>query len=259
MKTEAIITCVNYADFLAETLPHNRTMFDRMVVVTAPEDQATRRVCEFWNVQCHVSDCFEARWGEFHKAKGINEGLALLAKDGWVMHLDADILCPPLTRQLLETADLDPSCLYGFDRHVCRGHDQWRTFLAMPQLQHENEVWIHLDKFPLGTRLMMGKQGYIPIGFAQLWNPGVSGVSTYPDQHTTAARTDVQFAMKWPRSKRGFVPEVVMYHLESNGAEKGANWSGRKTARFGHAGEARPEIAPARRGHRQLETAETYC
>lgn len=248
MKIEAVITCVDYGDFLAETLPHNRVLFDRAVVVTAPEDKATRRVCEYWNVQCIPTDAFETRWGKFRKGCGINVGLAALAKDGWVLHMDADILCPPLTRSLLQQAELDPTQLYGFDRHICKGSDAWRSFLAMPQLQHESGAYIHLDKFPLGTRVMQGNaRGYVPIGFAQLWQPGASGVATYPEQHDTAGRGDVLFAMKWPRAKRALIPEVVMYHLESVDSAIAANWNGRTTARFGVAGEQRPAVAAARR------------
>ena len=64
---EGVITCVNYADFLTVTLPTNRYQFDRVVVVTAPEDVATQRVCEFNHVQCVLTDAFNSRWGEFCK------------------------------------------------------------------------------------------------------------------------------------------------------------------------------------------------
>jgi hypothetical protein len=261
LKIETVITCVDYADFLTETLPHNRVLFDRLVVVTAPEDKMTRRVCEFWHVQCIPTDLFETRWGRFSKGRGINVGLAELAMDGWVLHLDADIFCPPLTRKLLEQAGLDPTCLYGFDRHICRGSEAWRRYLALPQLQHESGTWIHLDKFPVGTRMMMDGPGlgYMPVGFAQLWHPRASGVFTYPDQHTSAARTDVQFAMKWPRAKRSLIPEVVLYHLESEDAQKGANWNGRQTMRFGVEGELRPAVAAARAaGDPASEAPELY-
>lgn len=246
MKIEAVITCVDYSDFLAQTLPHNRVLFDRMVVVTAPEDKATRRVCEYWNVQCIPTDVFETRWGKFSKGRAINVGLGELAKDGWMLHLDADIVCPPLMRSLIQQAELDPTHLYGFDRHICRGEEAWRKFMAMPQLQHESGAYIHMDKFPMGTRVMQGHAGgYVPIGFAQLWHPGASGVATYPEQHDTAGRTDVLFAMQWPRAKRGLIPEVVMYHLESDDAANAANWNGRTTARFGVAGELLPPVASA--------------
>ena len=40
----AIITCVNYADYLRRTLPLNLRHFERVLVVTTAEDEATRRM-----------------------------------------------------------------------------------------------------------------------------------------------------------------------------------------------------------------------
>src|SRR5262245_13276788 len=163
MKIEAVVTCVDYSDFLAETLPHNRTLFDRLVVVTAPEDKPTQRVCEYWNVQCVRTDVFETRWGKFAKGAGINAGLRELRRDGWLVHMDADILLPPLTRQLLEAAALDPAFIYGIDRHIVQGACAWRRFMAMPALQQENRIFVHPNPFPMGVRIACGSMnGYVP-------------------------------------------------------------------------------------------------
>ena len=234
MKLEAVLTCVNFADFLAATLPTNRYLFDQMVVVTAPEDTATQRVCEFNHVKCVLTDAFNSRWGEFCKGCGINEGLAELSLDDWVIHLDADIALPPLTRRILEAADLDKSMLYGVDRHIL-SEEAWRLHQAMPRLQQEDNVYVHVDAYPLGTRIATSNYGgYIPIGFFQLWHPEVSDIYEYPEQHTSAGRSDMLFATNWPRAKRALLPELVVYHLESEaGAMQGVNWAGRKTKPFG--------------------------
>src|ERR1700758_5305210 len=105
LHLQCVSVCVNYDDFLAETLPQNRRHFDRMVVVTAPEDLATQRVCEYWDVDVVLTDAFQSRWGEFHKAKGINAGLKVLdLRLGWILHLDADIALPPRSRVMLDNA-----------------------------------------------------------------------------------------------------------------------------------------------------------
>jgi hypothetical protein len=230
MKIEAVTTCVNYGDFLAETLPTNRYVFSRFVVVTAPEDLVTRKLCEFWHVQCVLTDAFESRWGRFNKAAGINAGLATLDKDAWLVHLDADIFLPPLTRDILDVLPLDEQCIYGVDRYRVLGFPAWRQFCHHPRLQHEAEYFVHMDSFPLGTRACSG-EGYAPVGFFQLWHSR-TGCVTYPVEHTTAARTDTLHALQWPREYRRLIPEFVAYHLESELAPMGANWNGRTTKAF---------------------------
>lgn len=236
MKLEAVTVCVNYADFLAETLPLNKPLFDRIVVVTTPEDKATQRVCEYWHVECVQTRAFGIEHGRFQKAAGINVGLRALSQDGWVVHLDADVVLPPLTRRIIENADLDKRQLYGADRHNIVGYKAWRKHVRRPQLQQEAGIYVHADRYRVATRFApMDRGGYIPIGFFQLWNPRGSGVRTYPDgPKANAGSSDMLFAAQWPRSRRALIPEVIPYHLESERARQGANWSGRKTRPFAH-------------------------
>lgn len=232
-KMECVIVCDQYADFLQQTLPHNKYLFDRIVVVTSYEDKATQRVCEYNHVQCIPTDVTEQRKGHFCKGAAINVGLAALDGDGWVVHLDADIYLPPQTRLLIEAADLDKAMVYGIDRFIVRGWEQWQEFIERPRLLHEDETWIHMTAFPVGTRVMHKHQGgYVNIGFFQMWSPSVSGVARYPEGHTDAGREDTLFLQDWPRAKRGFIPEIVGYHLESDDATRASNWNGRKTAPF---------------------------
>lgn len=238
-KMEAVVVCDRYHDFLRVTLPHNKFLFDKIVVVTSFEDKETQRICEFYHVECIKTDCLESRKKHFCKADGINEGLAKLSMDDWVVHLDADIWLPPQTRILLHRAGLAKRMIYGIDRFNVRGYRQWDKFLEMPDLQHEADAWIHTNAFPIGTRVMQPHAGgYIPIGFFQMWNPNVSGVKCYPDKHKDAGRTDMLFAMLWPRGLRGFIPEIIGYHLESVDSGFEANWKGRKTAPFTHEAES---------------------
>lgn len=239
-KLEAAIVCDRYHDFLRCTLPHNKFLFDRIVVVTSPEDKETRRLCEFHHVACIPTDALNSRWGKFCKGCGINAGLECLEKGDWVVHMDADIWLPPQTRMLLQRANLAKRMLYGIDRFIVKGYKQWDEFLEAPKLQHEAGAYIHVNAFPLGTRVMQDHAaGYTPLGFFQLWNPSVSGISTYPEQATDAGRTDLLFAMKWPRALRSMIPEIVGYHLESTDAGFGTNWGGRKTAPFTYKGETK--------------------
>lgn len=239
-RIQAVITCVGFADFLAETLPHNRALFDRTVVVTAPEDKQTRRVCEYWHVECIATDVFESRWDRFNKGKGINVGIDALLKNGgesWLVHMDADVLLPPLTRKLLLGAQLDKTMVYGIDRFMVANWKAWREFIERPDLQQEgwgvydeSGMFVHPTRFKIGVRVM-APDGFVPIGFFQMWHTE-SGIMKYPEQHTDAGRGDMLFALQWPRSRRALIPEVIGYHLESEPVPMGSNWNGRKTKPF---------------------------
>ena len=233
MKLEGIIVSVDYADMLAETLPLNKHVFDQIVVVTSPEDLETQRVCRYHGVRHIQTDAFRARWGEFHKARGINAGLKVLGMDDWVVHMDADIVLPPTTRRLIERADLHRWMLYGADRFQVQGSEAWRAHQALPPLQQDN-YHVVLDAFPIAPRFSGERMGgYAPPGYFQLWNPSASKVYRYPDEHDGAQKTDVLFTAKWSRSNRQLLAEFVVYHLESEPAAQGTNWGGRVTKRFG--------------------------
>jgi hypothetical protein len=234
LKIEAVVTCVSYGDYLAWTLPANKQHFNRLVVVTRPDDKLTQLVCAYYHVECLPTYDWHRNDDAFNKAEGINYGLSQLAKDGWVVHLDADIYLPPRTRDILQRISLVPDSLYGIDRMECKTFADWIKFLAAPPLQHEWEIFVHPRPFPLAVRIAaLDRDGYVPIGFFQLWNPKGSGVFHYPEHHTTAARSDMLFAMQWPRDKRHLIPEIIAIHLESECVEMGANWQGRQTRPFG--------------------------
>lgn len=238
MKIEAVVVCVNYGDLLAWTLPHSRMQFDKLVVVTDDKDQQTRDLCEHYHVQCICTTSFYAGARSFVKSNGINHGLAALDRDGWVVHLDADIVLPPRTRGLLEAIDLDEAALYGCDRVLCGSFEAYMRHLAWPEVQHSVNAFIQANDFKLGGRvgrLAPGGDGWAPIGFFQMWNPGVSHRIWYPD-HGTADRSDLAFAHQWPRSLRHLLPEFLVTHLAEDGKQDpgmGINWTGRKAPRFG--------------------------
>jgi hypothetical protein len=236
MKLEVVTVCVNYADFLAHTLPSVCTQVDNMVVVTSPKDKETQALCSFYGVRCIQTNVFYEDGDVFNKGKGICEGLKQLDMDGWVVHMDADIYLPPTTRKALDNVPLDPCKIYGVDRLMCQGYEKWVKFIQNPKPIHSSGYLVHLGYFPVGARLVKYKdpgQGYEPIGFFQLWNPKGSNVYEYPKKHGAADKTDVIHAKKWPREKRELLPEVVVIHLATT-QKIGANWNGRTSPRFGN-------------------------
>jgi hypothetical protein len=238
MFIEAVIVCVDYADFLAYTLPQAKLHLDHIVVVTTPSDKETQQLCKHHNVECIRTNSFYEGGDKFNKAKGINEGLNYLSKRDWVIHMDADIYLPPMTRDILHKKKLDTAKIYGIDRLMCPDYDSWVKYVKKPRLIHDSWMFIHLDAFPIASRVAdYNGDGYSPIGYFQLWHPNNSGVKTYPETHGAADRTDMLFAKKWTKDKRELLPEFVAIHLDSEDAtvkEMGKNWSGRKTQPFAY-------------------------
>jgi hypothetical protein len=238
MYLEAVTVCVDYGDFLKEVIPWNQHLFDRWAIVTTPADEETRELCRRNGLECYTTDEFYRERDEFNKGRGIAIGVDHLSQRDWVLHLDADMVLPPLTRQFLRSADLHPDVLYGCDRAMCVGWDKWQDFKRSGYLQHGNHRGLNFPKsLRLGTRWCSPRHGYCPIGAFQLWHGSVAkwrGINTraYPHQHNDAARSDIQHSLHWDRRNRAILPEIVAIHLESEPCPLGANWKGRTTRRF---------------------------
>ncbi len=229
-RMEAVTVCVNYGDFLAHTLPHNRKHFNNYIVVTSTTDSFTKKICDYYEVKCIQTDIFYQNNDVFNKGKAINEALKHLKLDSWVLHMDADIYLFPNFRTTLKGAELDKNALYSIDRLMCNSYEDWCDFLSNPLTIYDGIT----DKFKLGTRLInQDDQGYLPLGYFQLWNPKNSGVYSYDENHGKADFTDLIFSNQWARRKRKLIPDTFVVHLDSEKSKMGANWSGRNSPLFG--------------------------
>ena len=234
---EAVTVCVDYADIARYTLPALRRQVDRLVVVTTPKDSATHELCHKLNLETLETDDFTRDGHSFNKGRAVERGLALLAHDGWVLHVDSDIYLPDDLRESLNDAHLNEDAIYGCDRVNLMGYDaftKWRDRGSSRQWH----VYQSTHGEQIGARWVDARFGYVPIGFFQLWHQsaaGRNGIRTrrYPEWHSDAARADVKFALQWDRKHRVLLPEVIVGHLESQPAPTGANWKGRKTIPFG--------------------------
>ena len=220
-------------------MPHNRTVFDELVVVTSPDDKATQAVCDHYFVRCLVTDAMFRGGQVFNKGAAIEEGLRALDAPDYVCVYDSDIAFPPRAGELLRDAHLDEQCLYGVDRLMVPSFEAWASFLTRPVRQHyQGSAWP--VPFPVGYRVTHAGRGYLPIGFFQLFNvhSAYLGTPWYPTEFDTAAESDLRFALKYPRGNRHVLPDFFVYHLESEAdpAAVGTNWSGRKTKAFGPGG-----------------------
>lgn len=231
MRIEAVITCHNYSDFLAHTLPENLQHLDGVVIVTSKEDKETQRLCNRLGVQCVDTNVFFERGDAFSKGRGINLGLSHLRHDDWMLHLDADILLPHRFRSMLGHAKLDQKNIYGCDRVNTKNYEHWMAHKGktVPQFTHGCLVNTP-GEFTIGSRLIHAAYGYTPLGFFQLFHS--SSKRRYPTNQGSAEHTDVLFSIQWDREHRILLPEIFVFHLESEQGPMGLNWSGRRSRRF---------------------------
>ena len=230
-KLEAVIVCYNYADFLAHTLPLNMTYFDRVVVVTHPDDQDTINLCNQYSVDCVQTTEFHNNGDKFNKGRAINIGISHLKNDGWIMQLDADIVLPHNFRNRLIEAQLDSNNIYGADRLNVGSYENWMAnkHKLVPAHRH-NYLVDPVNDFTMGARLLHREHGYVPIGYFELFHS--KHHRKYPIVCGGAEHSDVVFAIQWPRENRVLLPSFFTVHLESADSKHGQNWLGRKTQRF---------------------------
>lgn len=241
MKLEAVIVCKNYSDFLAHSLPENVQYFDDVVVVTAHDDYATQKLCARYSVDYVKTEAFTEGGHIFNKGKAINLGLSHLPKNGWMLHLDADIVLPHRFRHMLDRAHLEEKNIYGADRvNVYGGIEVWEN-VKKKTVPHYSEGWFvdpgfcHERDVPpgckFGARVVHMEHSWIPIGFFQLWHREAGAKYNY--KLGAAAGSDCIFPAQWPRRNRVLLPEVVCWHLDSENEHGiGTNWKGRKSIAF---------------------------
>lgn len=242
----AVTVCIGYADFFRESVRLNHAHFDKWVVVTSPRDHKTQQLCRQHRVICVVTDDVDGTGaGAFRKGLGVERGLRMLPADSYICHIDADVVLPSAFRQNLEIADLKGDCLYGVDRFMVKSYADWQRVVRSGwphnHYQHHPHCITPPHGFEIGAR-WVGHDGWVPIGFFQLWHRANGGeekygarLKRYPQGHSDACREDVQFALYWDRAKRVLIPDLFVAHLESEACHVGSNWKGRKTKWFGPA------------------------
>lgn len=241
MKVEAVIICKDYSDFLEHTLPENLNHLDDIVVVTHTDDKKTQAVCNKFSIHFVTTDCFTEHGHTFNKGQAINVGLDHLHGSDWILHLDADIVLCRDFRRMLKQAQIRSENIYGADRVNVYGYEAWHEL--KPALgRHYQDRWFidpgfcHADKVPSGirhgARVLHKEYGYVPLGYFQLWHN--SHGRRYNTRRGAAAGTDIMFPVQWPRENRVLLPDVVVYHLDSEVKHGiGTNWKGRKSKPFG--------------------------
>jgi hypothetical protein len=234
MRIEAVTVCVDYADFLAITLPTIRAAVDDLVVVTSPDDVRTQALCDANGVTFVTTRAMYGDGQAFSLGAALNVGIESSKCDGWVLVVDADIYLPPHFHRILDHLQLDRAKLYGIDRVHCRGHNAAVEFFSAERRLRTVEVPF-LREFPMGARIVLPDVGYVPCGYFQLWNAAATGYRDYPIHPAgTSEGSDMMHASRFPRQYRELIPELVAIELSTDEPNDpiGVNWSGRRTAEF---------------------------
>ncbi len=232
LRLEAVTVSVGFDDFLDETLKTNHAQLDTMIVVTSHDDRKTHQVAKKHGAFCVQTDLIAKNGRRFNKGAAINAGFGYWQYQGWRLHLDADIVLPDNFRRILfNHTHLDKDVLCGCDRVDVIGRSELRGIRnhSLPQHRYSALVESHLER-PIGARYLDGLNGYLPLGFFQLWH--ASTQKDYPYSLGSAAHDDTLFSALWPRSRRHHLPGVIVYHLCQQKPKWGENWNGRKHDRL---------------------------
>lgn len=208
MQIVGVCVCVDYADFLAETLPRSAAALDRVYVVTCASDEETIALCSQHAsaVEVLLSEDLHKDNAAFNKAALVRAGQCIAHErhpDAWVIVLDADILLPEDFRGLVEAAgaEEDPTALYGCQRHDF--HSREELAADTPSL-----------KFP---------EKFSHCGYFQMYH---DKSKLYPESSHNCGACDEQFASAFPVKK--LLPKLNVSHMGLNSK----NWNGRTTPRW---------------------------
>lgn len=224
----ALMVSVNYADFLAHTLPLAQRIANKVTVITSWEDEATYIVADTHGADICRTDLFQTG---FRKGAAIDNALSLLpldSEDCWLLHLDADIA-------ILDDIDLeglDQQTLYGANRYSVQGQALWRGIMKRPKTWRKMDPCSQDAPF-LTHRARRGRRiihrgTLLPPGFFQLWHS--SFIAGYPSESPDASLDDILHAKRFPNT--AVLQDFGVYHLESYDHDLKANWQGRTTRRF---------------------------
>jgi hypothetical protein len=228
VKIHAVTVCVDYADFLAESLPLNLPHLDSLTVVTTARCIETLEVCSRHGVATHVTDSFFRKGNPFNKGLALNEAISGM-DDGKLLFLDADTILPRDFRSDMEKRGHERDSILGCDRMKVIGREQ------LDLLKEGDEITRFAsslsDRFPIIERHIHENRP-LPIGFFQMVDFGFIRERKIknPEDCPDASWSDVQFAIKFPR--RPFLEGCRVFHLQSGQDALGTNWKGRISRRF---------------------------
>lgn len=192
-RLDGLVVCVGYGQTLRTSAAHNRPLFDRLVIVTVPEDLETQQVARDVDAELVISNRRHQNLASFNKAALLNDGLDYLRPRDWLLLHDADILLPPSLRTWAFSRVLNPGVLHWTSRYHARSPAETAAVV---------EDWGQVYRL---TRDYVGGDCQA-WGFFHLAHPralalrerGLRMLECFP----TAGSVDHEFMLRWPRSHR---------------------------------------------------------
>ena len=193
MKIEAVTVSVGYTHHLSKIISNNN-QFDRWVIVTDKDDIMTKRFCRLNKLECVTTDRIYAD-AKFAKGRAINDGLARLDKDDWIVHIDSDILLPNTFRTEVEEQLESQDKLYFCARYDSNAPNS----MPVDEARFRASGPVPLEDMPDAYKAMNEQLGFDtkidsdykprPYGFFQMWHS--SQLTTYSEESDNADFDDV--------------------------------------------------------------------
>lgn len=204
MKIEAVTVCIDFADKL-EKIISNKSKLDRWIIVTHESDLDTIKLCQKNDIEFVCSKrVFDD--ASFAKGRAINDGLALLNKTDWLLHIDADQKLPDDFTQIISTECNNKNLLYGCYRKDEHGN-------SLEKGQHTTKI----SASPSGRPRIIKRRLILPIGYFQLWHSSVR--LKYEEQSLTGDKDDMFFMNKWNTSFTNNIKILNMNTTDVSGSQ----------------------------------------
>lgn len=224
----AVLTSVNYADFLAVTLPAWRRLLPTATlrVVTSWQDKATPLVAARAGAEVYQTNAWHRGGARFNRAQVLDDALRTTTPGELCLSLDADVypcgVFPPEDAFVADT-------LYSCARYLC---PTWADAQAHLDGRVAREVLPLMD-VRLATKAGYGITTNVPsevqrtaeacLGYFQAFRYAAQQFGSYP----TAGGYDTAFRAQFRH--RQALPDVYVLHL---GRSLGRNWAGRVLPRW---------------------------
>lgn len=241
----AITVSINYADYLEDTLPHNRYLFKDFWIVTEETDTKTIELATKYKCQIHFTTKTHENGAKFNFA-GIRREIQQIVHtkypDKWICLLDADAYISN-SFSCLDITKLNKENVYGCQRKIYAYREQFLHDLLNKenQLLYKNEV-VKISpvvfRGPIPQRrpniefrsnisrptpVSRPEPKVYTYGYFQLY---FNKLKLYENYSKSCEKCDVNFANLF--KEQVMLPNISVFHLGPNGI----NWNGRVSAEW---------------------------